>query len=179
MKNILMFTEMEKFTQFAPSLITPTFGALALILALCLPVSALAQGDSAQGQPQDQQRFEQVERGQGEAGQYGADESGDQGGEEDEGSFIGTDEEGDAVMHTKPRPRSGGVGHYEDGLIIAPQIEPIIPLPPRPRDPINPYPGPGPHPGPRPRDGINQMHEYNYNPEYPMEVPRRPGGRHP
>jgi hypothetical protein len=95
-----------------------------------------------------------------------------------DGSFIGTNEEGDSVMRTAPRsrPKSGGGRFYEDGLILAPRIEPIVPLPPRPRPPMNPYPGPGPHPGPGPRDGVNQLHQYNYNPEYPHEPPRRNSG---
>ena len=135
---------------------------LALGLALALPATVRAE----EGFPGDDvnSRLDRVlDRNQ---------QSGDQGnGDEQDGAFIGTNEEGDSVMSTGPRRvQSGGVGQYEDGsTVIYPQIEPIIPLPPGPRPPVNPYPGP------RPRDGVNQLHEYNYNPEYPMEVPRRPG----
>lgn len=93
--------------------------------------------------------------------------------------YIGTNEDGDSVMRTgqKPRNENDDVRDYEQGLIISPEVTPIIPMRPGPRDPFNPYPGPGPHPGPHPRDGVNQLHEYNYNPEYPLEAPRRPMGR--
>ena len=143
-------------------------GLAVCLLVLCLPVTALAQ-EGFPGEEVDS-RINRVLEGNNQADA----QSGE--GEREE-SFIGTDEEGDSVMRTAPRrPQSGGVGEYEDGLIIAPQIEPIIPLPPGPRQPVNPYPGPGPHPGPLPRDGVNQRHEYNYNPEYPLEVPRRHSG---
>ena len=92
--------------------------------------------------------------------------------------YIGTNEEGDSVMRTGPRQRNENddVRDYENGMIISPEITPIIPMRPGPRPPFNPYPGPGPHPGPQPRDGVNQMHEYNHNPEYPLEAPRRSFG---
>lgn len=140
-------------------------GLAVCVLALCLPAMARAQ-EGFPGEEVDS-RIDRVLEGNRQIGEQSGEE-------EQEGSFIGTNEEGDSIMRTAPRrPQSGGVGEYEDGLFIAPQIEPIVPLPPRPRPPVNPYPGPGPHPGPMPRDGINQRHEYNYNPEYPMEVPRR------
>lgn len=142
---------------------------VALGLALALPATVSAE----EGFPGDDvnRRLDRVlDRNQQSEGQSDADGQ--------DGAFIGTNEEGDSVMSTGPRRvQSGGSGQYEDGggMVIYPQITPITPLPPGPRPPVNPYPGPGPHPGPRPRDGVNQMHEYNYNPEYPMEVPRRPG----
>ena len=142
---------------------------MAIGLALALPMTVRAE----EGFPGDDvnRRLDRVLDGnQQNQDQGNADEQG--------GAFIGTNEEGDSVMSTGPRRvQSGGSGQYEDGsgMVIYPQITPIIPLPPGPRPPVNPYPGPGPHPGPRPRDGVNQMHEYNYNPEYHMEVPRRPG----
>ncbi len=99
--------------------------------------------------------------------------------DEPQGAFIGKNEDGDAIMRTAPRPREEQRpynDYYRDGIILSPEVRPIIPLPPGPRPPHNPYPGPGPHPGPQPRDGVNQLHEYNYNPQYPQEVPRvRPG----
>ena len=142
---------------------------LALGLTLALPTAVRAE----EGFPGDDvnRRLDRVlDRNQQSEDQGNADEQ--------DGAFIGTNEEGDSVMSTGPRRvQSGGSGQYEDGggMVIYPQITPITPLPPGPRPPVNPYPGTGPHPGPRPRDGVNQMHEYNYNPEYPMEVPRRPG----
>lgn len=94
--------------------------------------------------------------------------------------YIGTNEEGDSVMRTGPRQRDNNdVEDYNQGIIISPEVTPIVPMRPRHRDPFNPYPGPGPHPGPGPRDGVNQMHEYNYNPEYPLEVPNRSFGGGP
>ncbi len=142
----------------------------ALGLAISLPLSVSAQ----EGFPGDEveSRLDRVLQDGGRQ----------QSGEDQDGAFIGTNEEGDSVMSTgRPRPQSGGVGHYEDGLLIAPQIEPIVPFQPRPPMPPNPYPGPGPHPHRQPRDGVNQLHEYNYNPEFPQEVPRRPfsGRPHP
>ena len=138
----------------------------ALGLAISLPLSVSAQ----EGFPGDEveSRLDRVLQDGGRQ----------QSGEDQDGAFIGTNEEGDSVMSTGPRRvQSGGSGQYEDGggMVIYPQITPITPLPPGPRPPVNPYPGPGPHPGPRPRDGVNQMPEYNYNPEYPMAAPRRPG----
>lgn len=94
--------------------------------------------------------------------------------------YIGTNEEGDSVMRTGPRRNTNdSVQDYDQGLIISPEVTPIVPMRPRHREPFNPYPGPGPHPGPGPRDGVNQQHEYNYNPEYPLEVPNRSGGGRP
>ena len=145
-----------------------SFAALCLVMSL--PLQTFAQ-EGFPGAQVESQLNRVLESG----GQQ-------QSGEDQDGAFIGTNEEGDSVMSTgRPRPNSGGVGHYEDGLIIAPQIEPIVPLRPRPPMPPDPYPGPGPHPHRQPRDGVNQLHEYNYNPEFPQEVPRRPfGGRvHP
>ena len=147
-------------------------GRTACVLALGLALGLPAMVHAEEGFPGNDvnRRLDRVlDRNQQSEDQGNADEQ--------DGAFIGTNEEGDSVMSTGPRRvQSGGVGQYEDGsTVIYPQIEPIIPLPPGPRPPVNPYPGPGPHPGPRPRDGVNQLHEYNYNPEYPMEVPRRPG----
>ena len=164
MKNIYSTRKATLSSTFLP----PAWLAVCLFtlsLLLAGPAAAPAQGDPEgfPGETLERRLDKAYERQQGQAEDEGREES-----------YIGTDEQGDSVMRTAPaRPRSGGVGHYEDGLIIAPQIEPIIPLQPRPRQPFNPYPGPGPHPGPQPRHGINQLHEYNYNPEYPQEVPRR------
>lgn len=169
MKNIYM--KQEKSSRLRLGL---RHGAwlLALCLTLCLPTVVFAQ----EGFPGDEvnNRLDRVmQGGQQSEGQTDKDQQ--------DGAFIGTNEEGDSVMSTgRPRPQSGGVGHYEDGLLIAPQIEPIIPMRPLQPMPPNPYPGPGPHPRYQPRDGVNQLHEYNYNPEFPQEVPRRPfRDRHP
>ena len=141
---------------------------VALGLAISFPLMALAQ-EGFPGEQVETQLNKVLEGG----GQQ-------QSGQDQDGAFIGTNEEGDSVMSTgRPRPNSGGVGQYEDGLLIAPQIEPIVPLRPRPPMPPNPYPGPGPHPHRQPRDGVNQLHEYNYNPEFPQEVPRQPFGGRP
>ena len=128
-----------------------TMAALGVLFLISLSATALAQNEASSGAAED----------------------------EPQGAFIGKNEDGDSIMRTAPRPRgeyrSYG-DYYQDGIIIAPEVRPIIPLPPGPGYPHNPYPGPGPNPGPRPRDGANQLHQYNYNPQYPQEVPRRSGG---